>query len=61
LCGGAGIFIAQHFGANNKDRCHKILNINITCALVSALLFISLLLLIPEPLIRIFTDDSKVI
>lgn len=61
LCGGAGIFIAQHFGANNKDRCQKILNINITCALVSALLFISLLLLIPEPLIRIFTDDSKVI
>jgi Na+-driven multidrug efflux pump len=28
ICGAAGIFIAQYYGAKNKEKCQKILNIN---------------------------------
>ena len=28
LCGAAGIYIAQNYGAGKKERCQKILNIN---------------------------------
>ena len=38
ICGAAGIFIAQYHGAKDKDKCQKILNMNLSIALVIALL-----------------------
>ncbi len=40
ICGAAGIFIAQYYGANDRKKCQKILNINIVVALTIACLFV---------------------
>lgn len=61
ICGAAGIFIAQYYGAKDHHRCQKILNINIVIALVIASLFMLALLLIPQQLLEIFTSNPEVI
>lgn len=61
ICGAAGIFIAQYYGAKNKEKCQKILNINIACGIIIACLFMIALLVIPKQLMLIFTSDSQVI
>ena len=61
ICGAAGIFIAQYYGANDRKKCQKILNINIVVALTIACLFVISLLIIPEQLIEIFSSQPDVI
>lgn len=61
LCGAAGIFIAQYYGANNHKNCQKILNINIVSAFISACLFVLALITIPRQLVGIFTSNETVI
>lgn len=61
ICGAAGIFIAQYYGANEKKKCQKILNINLTCGIVIAGLFMSVLLVCPRQLMEIFTSNNEVI
>ena len=34
LCGAAGIYIAQNYGAGKNERCQKILNINLSVGFV---------------------------
>lgn len=60
ICGAAGIFIAQYFGARDHEKCQKILNINLTIALVIACFFVLALILIPTQLVQIFTSDFDV-
>lgn len=61
ICGAAGIFIAQYYGAHNKEKCQNILNINIVFGFLMASIFVLALLLIPRQLLEIFTSNSKVI
>lgn len=60
ICGAAGIFIAQYFGAKDEEKCQKILNINLTIGLSIACLFVLALIFIPQQLIQIFTLDPSV-
>lgn len=61
ICGAAGIFIAQYYGAKNKENCQKILNINIVCGFLIACLFVIALLLVPQQIIEIFSSQPAVI
>lgn len=61
ICGAAGIFIAQYYGAKNKKNCQKTLNINIVCGVIVACLFVGALVLIPRQLIEIFSSNPVVI
>ena len=61
ICGAAGIFIAQYYGAKDKEKCQKILNINIVCGVIVACLFVLALLFAPRQLMEIFTSDQAVI
>lgn len=60
ICGAAGIFIAQYYGAKDEEKCQKILNINLTIALSIACLFVLALIFIPAPMVEIFTSDPTV-
>lgn len=61
LTGAAGIFIAQHYGANNHKNTQKILNINLVASMLVSLIFIAALIFIPEQLLNIFSDNPVVI
>lgn len=61
VCGAAGIFIAQYYGAHNKEKCQNILNINMMVGICVALLFVCALLLIPSQLVGIFSHNPDII
>lgn len=61
ICGAAGIFIAQFYGAKNKEKCQKILDINLSCGFLVASLFVFALLIIPRQLMEIFSSQPVVI
>jgi len=61
ICGAAGIFIAQYYGAKDKEKCQKILNINLVSGLFIASLFVIALLLVPEQLVRIFSHNPDIV
>lgn len=61
ICGAAGIFIAQYYGAKNYSKCQKILNINLTCGILVACLFMGALLIMPQQLMEIFSSNPDVI
>ena len=61
ICGAAGIFIAQYYGAKDHQKCQKILNINLVCGFLVATLFVGALLIMPRQLIEIFSQDPKVV
>lgn len=61
ICGAAGIFIAQYYGAKDHQKCQKILNINLVCGFFIACLFIVALITMPRQLMEIFTSNPQVI
>lgn len=61
ICGAAGIFIAQYYGAKKKENCQKILNINLVCGFIVSLLFVGALLIVPRQLMEIFSSNPLVI
>ncbi|MEG0548920.1 MAG: MATE family efflux transporter [Coprobacillus sp.] len=61
ICGAAGIFIAQYYGAKKKENCQKILNINLVCGIIVSFIFVLALLLIPRQLMEIFSSNPIVI
>ena len=61
LCGAAGIYIAQNYGAGKNDRCQKILNINLSIGFVVMLLFTGVLLFVPEWTIYPFSRTPEIV
>ena len=61
LCGAAGIFIAQHYGAKNHKNTQKILNINLVMGLIVSCIFVLALTCFPDSILHIFTDNPDVI
>lgn len=60
LCGAAGIFIAQYFGAKDHKNCQKVFDINIVCDVIIALFFMALALLIPKTILGLFTKTTAI-
>lgn len=61
LCGAAGIYIAQNYGAGKNDRCQKILNINLSIGFVVMLLFTGVLFFVPEWTIYPFSRTPEIV
>lgn len=58
---GAGVFVAQYFGAKNIRNIRRIVGFDIIVGLVIASGFLAAVQIMPEGVIRIFTDDPQVI
>jgi len=61
LGGAASIFIAQNYGAGKYERCQKLLNINITFAALIMAVFTSILLIIPEWTLHLFSRTPEIV
>lgn len=61
ICGAAGIFIAQYYGAKDKERCQRILNINIVAGILIAILFMLALILFPRQLVGFFSSNPEIV
>ena len=61
MCGGAGVFASQYWGAKDVEKVKKVLGINIMLVTILAGLFVVITLTAPEGIIRIFRKDSAVV
>jgi len=61
LCGAAGIFIAQNYGAQKYERCQKLLNMNITSGVMFMAAFTLVLFIAPEWTLRLFSKNEEII
>ena len=60
LTGGAGIFIAQHYGAKNEEKCQSFFNLSLLLSILIAAFATFVLLLAPEWTIYIFTRTPEI-
>ena len=61
VCGGAGVFTAQYWGAKNFGRMRKVLGLNVILVFFAVLVFAVPALFFPESIIRIFRRDTAVV
>ncbi len=61
VCGGAGVFASQYWGARNYGRMRKVLGLNIILVVIASALFMSLAFFAPETIIRVFRRDAAVV
>lgn len=61
LCGAAGIYIAQNYGAGKNERCQKILNINLSVGFLIMSLFTGVLFVAPEWTIHLFSRTPEIV
>lgn len=61
VCGGAGVFASQYWGARNFDRMRKVLGLNIILVVCVTALFVVPALVAPEMIIRVFRRDAAVV
>ena len=61
VCGGAGVFASQYWGARNFDRMRKVLGLNILLIFGVTFVFVTPALVSPETIIRIFRKDPLVV
>lgn len=61
ICGGAGVFAAQYWGANDIKKVKKVLGLNIILVFVAAFVFVLPSLIAPDMIIRLFRSDAAVV
>jgi len=61
ICGGAGVFAAQYWGANDIGKVRKVLGINLVLVAIVSTAFILVSVCVPEFIIRIFRKDAAVV
>ena len=61
LTGAAGIFIAQNYGAQKKERCQKFFNINLVFSLLIMLFFTVILVAVPQWTLHVFTKTPEIV
>lgn len=61
ICGGAGVFAAQYWGAKNIEKVQKVFGINLVLATLVSAVFILISITAPEFIIRIFRKDAAVV
>lgn len=60
LCGAAGIFLAQFYGAKRNRRCQDVFNINLTCCILIGVFFTSLAAFFPAFILGLFTKTPEI-
>ncbi len=58
---GMAIFTAQFWGKGDEESIHKVMGISLSVALLVGVLFTSAATLIPETILRFYTEDQEVI
>lgn len=61
MCGGAGVFAAQYWGAKDEGNMRKVLGINLMLVSILASVFIALSLIAPQGIIKMFRSDPAVV
>ncbi len=61
VCGGAGVFASQYWGANNIGRVRKVLGLNILLVACVTVVFVLPALICPDFIIGIFRKDPMVV
>ncbi len=61
MCGGAGVFASQYWGAGDLAKVRKVLGINIVLVTILSAIFITISLTMPHTIIRIFRKDPAVV
>lgn len=61
VCGGAGVFASQYWGANNIGRVRKVLGLNILLVTCVTVVFVLPSLICPDFIIGIFRKDPMVV
>lgn len=61
ICGAAGIYIAQYYGAKQDRNCQETLNINLCISILISIGFFILLTCLPELVIRFFTSTPDIV
>lgn len=61
ITSGMAIFTAQFWGKRDVESIHKVMGISLTVSTLAGLLFSLAAILIPETILRFYTDDAAVI
>lgn len=61
MCGGAGVFAAQYWGAKDIKNMRKVLGINLMLVSLLSALFIAVSLSAPQMIIRFFRSESAIV
>ncbi len=61
MCGGAGVFAAQYWGANDTKNMRKVLGINLMLVSVLSAVFIAISVLAPQFIIKLFRSEAAVV
>ena len=61
FCGAASILIAQFYGSKNKEKCQKIMDLNLIIPVVCALAFIVAMMIAPRYFMGFFSTESAVL
>ena len=61
LCGAAGIYIPQFFGAKQKKNCQEVFNINMAFAVGAGLLFTLIIFIFPQYAIELFSKTPIIV
>ncbi len=61
VCGGAGVFASQYWGAKNFGRMRKVLGLNIILVTIATVIFVVPALFFPEWIVGIFRKDPAVV
>ena len=61
MCGGAGVFAAQYWGANDIKNMRKVLGINLMLVSLLSALFVVISLAAPQVIIRFFRSEKVIV
>ena len=61
MCGGAGVFAAQYWGAKDEANMRKVLGINLMLVTILSSVFMTLSLVAPQSIIKMFRSDPMVV
>lgn len=61
LCGAAGIYIAQYFGAKQKEKCQEVFNINMAFSVEAAILFTLVIFAFPRYAVELFSKTPIIV
>ena len=61
ITSGTAIFSAQYWGKNDEENIRKVLGISLSVAVIAGTFFTLIATLIPETLLRFYTEDKEVI
>ncbi|MFV0393000.1 MAG: MATE family efflux transporter [Coprobacillaceae bacterium] len=59
--GAAGIFIAQFYGAKEKEKCQKAFDISLVWAGLMAIVFTAVLFFVPQLVIEVFSKSPEIV